>query len=177
MFRKIDESKIVKMYLAGESALTIEKKTKVSYKTVYRILERNGVGRRDNSEKTINAFLKGRMKHSKLPEIARKNWLGNNNPRFKNVGSKRFSHEYILIKTLHGWVNEERDIASKCLNRPLSMNETIHHINGKKDDNRPENLYLMTRAEHKAWHVLDNLRKKSGVDIRPKLISNLKNKN
>ncbi|HVM46950.1 MAG TPA: HNH endonuclease, partial [Candidatus Acidoferrum sp.] len=42
-----------------------------------------------------------------------------------------------------------RIIASLCLDRPLSPTEEIHHRNGNCVDNRPSNLCVSTRAEHK----------------------------
>jgi len=170
---KTDEKKIVRLYQNGESALTIQKITGINYKTVYRILENNGIGRRTSSEQTINARKLGRGDYSKQKELASKNWQGRNNPRWKKIGSKRDNgHGYILIKTKSGWVEESRLIAEKILKRKLTKDETIHHINGIKNDNRLKNLFLMLRKEHKAWHTLDNLNKEL-KDIRPELKSNL----
>ena len=43
-------------------------------------------------------------------------------------------------------------LMEKILGRELNKNEVVHHINGDKQDNRPENLQVMTRAEHTALH-------------------------
>lgn len=50
--------------------------------------------------------------------------------------------EAMLTSSSKGYVQEHRLAVARLLGRPLRRGETVHHINGERDDNRLENLQL-----------------------------------
>ena len=67
----------------------------------------------------------------------------------------RSSDGYILVKRINrkGYDYEHRVIMENHLGRLLEPWEFVHHTNGVKDDNRLENLELVTHKEHMGEHA------------------------
>lgn len=56
--------------------------------------------------------------------------------------------------TKRNGVHEHRLVAEKMLGRPLKPGEVVHHEDGDKRNNTPENLKVMTQSEHIREHLL-----------------------
>lgn len=134
--------------------------TVYNYCKKYGITTRNtadvirGYKRSEETRAKMSRSFKGR-KHTeetkkRLSETHKKGGIGH---------KKKRGDGYIYIyfpdhpkATKDGYIMEH-DLIMECLiGRHLYENEVVHHINGIRDDNRKENLKLMTASEHMSYH-------------------------
>jgi hypothetical protein len=90
-------------------------------------------------------------KGKKRPEFS-----GERHPLWK--GGFSINQGYKVMESIYTngqKVPEHRKILEQKIGRKLKKNEVTHHINRNKLDNRPENLMVMTRAEHINYHRKD----------------------
>ena len=75
--------------------------------------------------------------------------------RLNRKGSRFLAWQgYVFLCLPNGRrIFEHRLIMERALGRILLAGEVVHHANGKKADNRPDNLVLMTRSQHGREHI------------------------
>lgn len=78
------------------------------------------------------------------------------NPRKRHKGGRVFhSAGYVMIRepehprsrSNNGYVFEHILVMEQALGRYLHHSESVHHLNGVRDDNRPENLELWVKPQ------------------------------
>ena len=87
---------------------------------------------------------------------------GSNNPMWR--GGTRKSNGRVFVKSPNhprkdqwGYIPRYWKIVEKSIGRHLTKEEHVHHINGKKDDDRLANLRIISNEEHIRIHTKDNL--------------------
>jgi len=84
---------------------------------------------------------------------------GNKNPKWRGGIKHRKDGRRFIYSPDHpganarGYVLEYRLIAERMLGRFLRSDEIVHHINHIPTDNRPENLAVMSSADHARAHA------------------------
>lgn len=128
------------MYESGNTQEEIAKSLGVSQKVVCRFMKNNGIKSRVSAKRNqfaeLNSNWKGGIVKDDSGYILE-----------KCVGHKR-------AKSCGDYVRQHILVAEKMIGRPLKDDEVVHHINMKKDDNRPENLMVMKRSDHTRLHML-----------------------
>jgi hypothetical protein len=88
--------------------------------------------------------------------------IGEKNGRWK--GGRTRSKGYVVVLVgANRYVSEHRRTAEKLLGRPLHANEQVHHRNGNRADNRPENLAVLDKRVHAELH---SARRRQRHDLR-----------
>ena len=89
-------------------------------------------------------------------KLITKKYSGKNSWNWK--GGKREVDGYVWIhkrnhpRNFNGYVKRAVLVAEKKLKRYLLPGELTHHLNGKKDDDRKENIAVMFRGKHNSIH-------------------------
>ncbi len=122
----LDEAEVLRLEAEGLSQSAIAEKLGTTQVRVSRVLRKNGVFRGLHRQgPTHSSFASGRRMERGYVLVL----LDPADPMF-------------VMADRSGYVREHRLVVARSLGRPLDRSETVHHINGRTDDNRLENLQL-----------------------------------
>jgi hypothetical protein len=142
-YKELNWNDLINEYQNGFSVDILSGKYHVPKTTVNRYFRIMGINKRTSSETQVIMHQKG------FREIL----SGSKHPSWK--GGRKAKQGYIqLLIPKHpradsnGYVMEHLYIWEKIYGKSLPNGYCIHHLNGVRNDNRPENLVALKRGEH-----------------------------
>ena len=125
LFSDKTEKEITELYISGFQQKQLAVRYNCSHHTIFNVLRRQ------------NCKIRGHF--------------GVHN---RNNGGICYDNGYKRLFLVKGKtaICEHRFVIEQHLGRKLQRREVVHHINEKRDDNRLENLQLMTIGEHGKLH-------------------------
>jgi len=139
--KDIDNGEICKLYRSGLSMVTIGQQFGISDYAVRKRLIKYGVPLRDRHLSKHNSNWKGGR------HITPQGYVEVLNPEYRNM-SKCY------------YIGEHRLVWEKTHNKKLPDGYWVHHFNGIKTDNRPENLIAMPRSLHSPLSIIEPYKKR-----------------
>jgi len=133
---EIDETRLVSEYQEDRQAIRrLAKEWGCTIYTLYNRLKALGIARRSGGDASIGTQAR------------------ENNPNWKG-GRWLDAAGYIVVNVGGHQIREHRIIAEKTIARKLKTGEVIHHLNGDRADNRPENIEVLpSQSAHMKKHM------------------------
>jgi len=141
---QVSTEEIISLYNSGWSMPQISEKVNITSQSIFQRLVKNGITIRKIGEALKNGYETGRIKKK----------IGENHPSWKG-GIYKTKDGYVEIAIGNNRRKPEHRIVWEKQNGNIKKGYVIHHLNGKRDDNRIENLVAIPRKRHSPSTIIE----------------------